>query len=368
MPQAVQSGAALRNSALHHAISAFADTTTIHVQSYDTDPAWHPKRGPSFVGATLGPDRLNKIIADVLATKPDIVSVEGVYLGEIVFALREHNIPVILDMHNIESDLRKQIDRHKGGPLAQALAPFRYRSRWAAAQSYECQVARAASAIWLCSRADKERLSNLAPDLRQLDVVPNPAPKLENRDEGSAHWVPHILFVGHLSYEPNVEAVLRLTKEIFPALRSHFPQACLTLAGRTPHRAIASIAAVTEGLELLANPPDLAPIYAAANLTIVPLRTGGGTRLKILEAMAYGVPVVASAKAVEGLDLTPGEEFLLADDNQSYVNAVKRFSSDPSIRSTICRAAQNYIQRAHSPNAIRSAVGASLALLQSESH
>jgi glycosyltransferase involved in cell wall biosynthesis len=360
MPQGPKSGAAIRNEALGRALSGMGDVTTLYVQAYGKVAGWHPKRGPSFVGAALDPAVLSRVVADIMASEPDLVTVEGVYLGEVVLALQELGVPVALDLHNVESHLHEQIDRNKGNALVRTLASLRYGKRWTAARAYEASVAQAAAITWVCSDADRTLLRKIAPDLCNVTVVPNPAPDCRTQPAQSDPWVPRVLFVGHLSYEPNIAAALLLISAVFPALSSRFPAATLTLAGRAPHRSIVTAAKARREIAVVANPASLDPIYERATVAIVPLQTGGGTRLKILEAIAFGLPVVASAKAVEGLELGPDHEFLLAETPAEIVAQIERLARDPDLRKALCADATAFVQARHSPMAIATAVGGSL--------
>ena len=360
MPQGPKSGAAIRNEALGRALSGMGDVTTLYVQAYGKVAGWHPKRGPSFVGAALDPAVLSRVVADIMASEPDLVTVEGVYLGEVVLALQELGVPVALDLHNVESHLREQIDQNKGSAFLRTLASLRYGKRWTAARAYEASVAQAAAITWVCSDADRTLLRKIAPDLCNVTVVPNPAPDCRTQPAQSDPWVPRVLFVGHLSYEPNIAAALLLISAVFPALSSRFPAATLTLAGRAPHRSIVTAAKARREIAVVANPASLDPIYERATVAIVPLQTGGGTRLKILEAIAFGLPVVASAKAVEGLELGPDHEFLLAETPAEIVAQIERLASDPDLRKALCADATAFVQARHSPMAIATAVGGSL--------
>ena len=114
-----------------------------------------------------------------------------------------------------------------------------------------------------------------------------------------------ILFIGHLGYTPNVLAVNRLARNILPLIRKNLPGARPLIAGRSPTSSITRLAE-THAFDLIADPPDVAEHLAKAQIVIVPLEVGGGTRLKILEAMAAGVPVVATSLAAEGLEISDG--------------------------------------------------------------
>lgn len=121
-----------------------------------------------------------------------------------------------------------------------------------------------------------------------------------------------LLFVGNLSYVPNQDGIVWFIEAVLPRLREAVPQARLTVAGSAPAAAVRR-ACEAPGVTLAADPGDLAPLYARAAAAIVPLRLGSGSRIKILEAGAHGVPVVSTAKGAEGLGLDPARHFFEAE-------------------------------------------------------
>jgi len=124
-----------------------------------------------------------------------------------------------------------------------------------------------------------------------------------------------ILFLGALDWRPNLDGVNLLLERIFPAVRAQEPKARLIIVGRHPPAALVQRARALPGVELHANVPDVRPFLGQCGVMAVPLRIGGGSRLKILEALASKLPVVSTKVGAEGLDLTPGEHYVQADEN-----------------------------------------------------
>jgi polysaccharide biosynthesis protein PslH len=120
------------------------------------------------------------------------------------------------------------------------------------------------------------------------------------------------VFVGLMRYHANVDGAVWFAHEIWPAIRNRFPGKILTIVGANPAPEVLALSTQPQ-IEVTGTVPDVKPYYADAFAAIVPLRVGGGTRLKILEAMAAGVPVVSTAIGAEGLDVQPGENILFAD-------------------------------------------------------
>ncbi len=138
-----------------------------------------------------------------------------------------------------------------------------------------------------------------------------------------------ILFLGSLDWRPNLDAVGLLLDRIFPAVRAAEPTARLCLVGRRPSQALNERVAGMSGVELHGDAPDVRPFLATSGVMIVPLRIGGGSRLKILEAMAAGLPVISTSLGAEGLELVPGEHYTVADEPEAMANALVSWIREP---------------------------------------
>ncbi len=160
---------------------------------------------------------------------------------------------------------------------------------------------------------------------------------------------PSLLFVGSLDYLPNLDAAERLALSILPALRRRLPGAELHLAGAG--KAAARFAR-RSGVNVHGFVADLGPLYQRANVTIVPLRAGGGSRLKILEAFSYGLPVVATPAAAAGLDLSNGDQLLIADDDAELVVAALRITTDEKLAERLAASAARFVAENHDAEAV----------------
>ncbi len=153
---------------------------------------------------------------------------------------------------------------------------------------------------------------------------------------------PHLLFVGQLNYSPNTDAVRWLLRDIFPLIRRSFPQARLTIVGA--HAPKELMGHRQEGVSFPGGVTDLTPYYQSAHIAVAPLRAGGGTRLKILEAMALGRPVVSTSLGAEGLGVEHGKHLLIADSAEEIAAAVGRLMMNPLLREELRTAARQLVE------------------------
>jgi glycosyltransferase involved in cell wall biosynthesis len=129
-----------------------------------------------------------------------------------------------------------------------------------------------------------------------------------------------MLFLGSLDWRPNQDAAVRLLDELLPGVRSAVPRATAVLVGRRPPAWLRARVSATPGAELHADVPDVRPFLARCGFLVVPLRIGGGSRLKILEALAAATPVVSTRVGAEGLDLAPDRDLLVAGTREELVS------------------------------------------------
>ncbi len=197
--------------------------------------------------------------------------------------------------------------------------------------------------ILVVSEVDKRRCLNARHGRRVL-VVPNgvdcsvvtPGP---HRIEGP----PRILFTGDMGFAPNVDAALLLATRLFPEIRRHHPDAELHLVGRNPDPRIRSLAG--PGITVTGEVPDMVPHLHAATVYVAPHFTGAGTRTKLLEAMAAGLPIVTTGIGIEGIEAVQGRDVLIADDSPSLVAAVRRLLDDAPERARLGIAARRLVEQ-----------------------
>ena len=153
---------------------------------------------------------------------------------------------------------------------------------------------------------------------------------------------PTLVFTGAMHYYPNIDAMQWFFGEIHERLRPEFPDLCVVIAGKNPPAEIEGLGKIP-GVEVTGAVPDIRPYYAQADVFIAPIRIGGGTRLKIVEAMAMGRAVVSTTIGCQGLDLVDGTHLLKADDAGGFANAVARLLKDATFTRRIAQQGQRFV-------------------------
>jgi glycosyltransferase involved in cell wall biosynthesis len=202
---------------------------------------------------------------------------------------------------------------------------------------YQTRAIRRFDRVFVCSDRDRRRLGR-----DNVVVVPNGVavpPELPAREPDART----ILFCGVLSYAPNVDAIRFFVSAILPRVRHEVPDARLLVVGRTP---TPEIRALHDGTTVVveADVPSVAAYYRRAALAVAPLRMGGGTRIKILEAWALGVPVVSTTIGCEGLEGVNGIHLRVADEPDRFARACVELLRDPSVGAPLAVAGRQLVR------------------------
>lgn len=350
------SGAEIRNDANYQVISGLLPGTR---QFLRKNPGAGRRAAPTVAG--LHPDDVARLVDTARTDRPDFVLFEGVALLEAMRAVRRAlpRVPIVVDFHNLEGRLYRDVRLARLPRPARPIAGLLLARRLRAADEADREAVATADAVWTCSHEDAAAVRRLVPE-RPVHVVPNPIPAwcrtADGRRIGEAARI--VLFVGHLGYPPNRRAVDELAGAILPALQERFADARLHVCGRGPRERLKRR---LDGHRLTADPADLAPHYREAGAAVMPLREGGGTRIKVLEALAVGCPVVATAKAVEGLALEDGRHFLRAETTGDFVAALSRLFLDGELGRRLAAEGRRFVQESHGDAARTQAASAALA-------
>ena len=276
--------------------------------------------------------RLSREVAAALA-------VDGIVLSSIL--LRDlplpDGIPLVGDTHNAEFDVLRRT-----AGLADNVLLRRYASRqWPSTRRQEQHCGRRVDLVLTTS--DRDRLVfEQELGLSGIAVVPNGIDLSEFAPGGRPPRPGTIVFSGLMSYYPNQQAVRWFLDDIFPLVLQKVPTARFVVAGAAPPRWLTARA--DERLEVTGWVPDIRPYLRQAAVVIAPLRVGGGTRVKILEAQATARPVVSTALGAEGLNLRHDESVLIADDAASFASRVVDVLRDRELAERIGRAGRRHVE------------------------
>jgi glycosyltransferase involved in cell wall biosynthesis len=265
----------------------------------------------------------------LLAKRFHAVNLEFPYLGHYRLrqAPRGAQAPkVIVDSHEIAYDLARQFARTSGSLGRRLYGGVNWRKlRWNELQAY-----RDADGVYLCSVADESRLRGELPAVPTA-VIPNAA-DVEYYQPRPADPPPDgrtIVYFGLLSTVPNIDGVIHFVRDIWPRIAQEHPEARFKIIGGRPPLPLQQLAGPR--VELTGFVPDLRPHLAEAAALVVPLRLGGGTRLKIVEGMAMGKPIVSTTLGAEGIETTPGRDIFIEDQPEAFAQAVIRLLADPGL-------------------------------------
>jgi glycosyltransferase involved in cell wall biosynthesis len=250
--------------------------------------------------------------------------------------------PRVLFQHNVEAAIRDGLVARARNPLARA-----YLSLDAARlRRYEGQAAAAFDHCVMVSEDDCEMMRR-AYGVTHVSAIPSAVDTVAFRPTPAPQAPPTCLFLGSMDMLANQDAVRLFTRDIWPIVRS---QAALTFAvvGRNPPPAIRRLAHEASGIVVTGTVDDVRPHLAGAQMLVVPLRIGGGTRIKIFEAMAMGIPVIATRLGAAGLPVTDGQDILLADTATEFAAAVVALSRDEALRHRLGAAGRRLVEAGHS--------------------
>ena len=258
-------------------------------------------------------------------------------------------VPFVMDEHNVETVIWERFARDRTEPRHRRLI-FAQQARLV--RRLEARLAAEAGLVLICSETDVMALEELCGDARpRTRVVPNGVDVDYFSAPGPATQSGHLFFTGSMDWAPNENAVLAFLDEIWPAIQRRFTGLEFTVVGRRPSTRLRE-RAEARGASVTGTVPDVRPHMREALALVVPMRVGGGTRLKILEAFAAGVPVISTALGIEGISALPGTHYLRAETAQQFVDQIELLQQDPGLRQQQLEAAGELVRRRYSWDAI----------------
>lgn len=278
----------------------------------------------------------------------DLIHLESIHMVRYALAVSAQKplARTVYDWHNIESEAMHRYSES-------AVSPAR---RWYARitankmEAVERQILGSAFGHIVCSERERQQLRRIAPGAR-IEVIENGVDTRQFEevaaDEGGAPegGALRLIFVGAMDYFPNSDAAVFFAKDIWPRVLQRLGNAELTIVGANPGPIVRALGELP-GITVTGTVPDVRPWYRGALAAVVPLRTGGGTRLKILEAMAAGVPVVSTPLGAEGLDVSDGKNALLVNsgDTQGWVDRLGELAESPARRAGLIGAGRQLVE------------------------
>jgi sugar transferase (PEP-CTERM/EpsH1 system associated) len=272
-------------------------------------------------------EKFDAIVCDFLAAAPNLPSLQD----------------AVLFQHNVETTIWDRHTQNAASPLHRAL----YRRQASRMFLYEQQVCRSVRQVIAVSEADAARMRSMF-GAEHVGAVPTGvdvdyfAPPLQT--EAAADLV----FLGSMDWSPNVDSMLYFVEQIWPRITAQLPDCRMSIVGRTPPREIQALAERDPHIHVTGTVTDVRPYLWGSKVSIVPLRIGGGTRIKIYEALAAGLPVVSTAVGAEGLPLVHGETILLADEPESFARECVRLLQDPALRARMRKAGRDLVAAEYS--------------------
>ena len=272
--------------------------------------------------------KIDLCVADFLAAVPNVP--------------RDASVPVVYFSHNVEHMIWQRLSRIEPRLWRRLLLEI----EWRKMRRFESEACARASLTVAVSEKDRDLLASLARGAN-VTAIPTGVDTSYFMPNGTSEAAKTLVFSGSMDWYPNEDAVVYFMKEILPRIRREIPAATLTVVGRNPRSELCA-AAARAGVRVTGTVADVRPYLAEGEVYVVPLRVGGGTRLKIFEALAMGKAVVSTGVGAEGLPLACGEHFLAADDPEAFSQAVIRLLRNPEERRALGMAGRRLVEEGFS--------------------
>ncbi len=292
-------------------------------------------------------DAIRRKVVDLVRDgKVDVVHCDHVHTAPYGSAAQ---VPFVMDEHNVESMIWERFSRDEAEPLHKRLM---FKQQAFLLRRVEARLATEAALVLMCSEADEAAMRKLcAPDQVQTRVVPNGVDLGYFAAPGPVELTDHVFFTGSMDWAPNENAVLTFLDEIWPAVRQRLPELEFAVVGRNPSARLRGRERAGE-ITVTGTVPDVRPYMREAMALLVPMRVGGGTRLKILEAFAARVPVVSTALGIEGIEAVPDKHYLRAETAGEFAEQIHRLQTDLKLKNEMVEAGHALVSGGYSWDAI----------------
>jgi len=281
---------------------------------------------------------IRELVQDV---KMDIAHYDTISLAEYFHDIG--NVPKYLTHHGVESFMIKRRVQNEPNVLKKfylVIEAYKLRKY----EQFHCPKFHLNITV---SEDDKSLLGNISPESR-IEVVENGVDVDFFLPQRAHINTNRLIFAGRLDQYSNMDAVLYFCLRVWPLVKEKFPEMRFTIIGNNPPPKLLEIADYDKGIELLGYVDDVRPYFADATISVCPIRDGGGTRIKILDAMAMGMPIVSTAIGCEGLKVTPEKDVLIANTPRDFVDKIEKLSSDDKLRKSMSSFARKTAEEKYS--------------------
>lgn len=255
----------------------------------------------------------------------DLIYVDHLQMAQ--YVRREHAHGLILDEHNVEWRILKRIaaTARRGRRIFAELESRKLRD-------YELRACERFDKVITVTEEDRKALCADNPRLNNLCTVPIGVDLQEFSPVRLSANARAIVSIGTMSWPPNIDAVMYFARDIYPLVKQEEPKTRLVVAGSKPPKSVLNLCVDDSSIVVTGYVPDISALAEQAAVFVVPLRSGSGMRVKILNALAMGLPVVTTSLGCEGIDAMDGRDILIADDPSAFASAVVRLLRDPDER------------------------------------
>ncbi len=302
---------------------------------------------PDMALRLWSPGFADRLAARLRERDYDVVHIAGIEMARygLLARRRSPRARLVFDDHNAEWLLQRRAYEAERQLKAWSLGAIYSLIQTAKLKRYERVVCRSVDHVVAVSDADVAALRQLNPDLR-IAVVTNGVDTSRYRPGVVApidFGAPAIVFSGTMDFRPNVDAALWFAERVLPQVRASIPAATFIIVGQRPHARLSALRG-RDDIRITGAVDDVRPYLAGASVYVVPLRMGGGTRLKVLEAMAMGQPIVSTSMGVDGFDVVDGREVVIVDDPDRYAVEVVKTIEDAERRRRLGQHGRQFVE------------------------
>ncbi len=283
--------------------------------------------------------KMAQLVRNLLASQDyDLIHVDQIKTAQFVADYK--GLPKLIDKHNVYAHILRDIAQQKGNALVRLIA----RLEWQKMVRYEPEVCLKFDQLLAVTEQDKQDLDRMIKSSRPITVVPiasapDTVPVTQRLPEAR-----NILSVGSMFYPANVEGVLWFAQEIFPKVKAQVPEVKLFLVGNRPAPEIRQLADKEPSIVVTGYVEELDPYLEQSAVMIAPIRYGSGMRVKTLDALARGMPLVTTSFGCQGLEVSHNENILIADEAADFAELVIKAIQDRDFADRVAAGGRQFIE------------------------